>query len=105
EGAVPDASAQHGTGPVYVVGQQNGADGAQGNGDHGYDNHGYDDQGYAAPGREEQVPPGLEFAGRFGNRGYSLYGEAAEYGDAAESGSDENGQSGGHGAPAGPFAD
>ena len=65
----------------------------------------YDDQGYAAPGREEQVPPGLEFAGRFGNRGYSLYGEAAEYGDAAEGGSAEQAQTAGYGAASGQFAE
>ncbi len=104
-GARSDASAQYGTGPLYVVGQQNGAVGEQGTGDHGYDDHGYDDQGYAAPGREEQVPPGLEFAGRFGNRGYSLYGETAEHGDADDAGPAEQAQTAGYGPGSGQFAE
>ena len=114
-GAQSGASGQYGTGPLYVAGQQTGPVSDQANGhqtyenhsydDHSYDNQGYDDQGYAAPGREEQVPPGLEFAGRFGNRGYSLYGEAAEYADAAEGSSGQQTPQAGFGAPAGQFAE
>ena len=51
-----------------------------------YDDQGYDDRGYAAPGREEQIVPGLEFSANFGNRGYSIYGDAAETDPASLSG-------------------
>ena len=74
-------------------------------GQQAYDDHGYDDQGYAAPGRAEQVPPGLEFAGRFGNRGYSLYGEAADYPDSAAAASAEHARAAGYAAPTGQFAE
>jgi hypothetical protein len=70
------------------------------NGQLSYDEQGYDDQGYAAPGREEQTPPGLEFSANFGNRGYALYGD----GDGAEAGAASlSGQANGagYGAPAG----
>jgi hypothetical protein len=63
-----------------------------------YDDLGYDDQGYAAPGREQQIPPGLEFSANFGNRGYSLYGDAAEADAASPSG---QARRDGHGVPAG----
>ena len=72
-----------------------------------YDDHqGYDDHGYAAPGREEQMAPELEFSASFGNRGYPLYGDAAEANTAALSGQangteygvrpDQRSQTGGH---------
>ena len=64
-----------------------------------YDDQGYDDQGYAAPGRAEQIPPGLEFSAAFGNREHSFYGEGADADAVALSGQ-ARADGDGYGAPA-----